>query len=67
MQDNIEQLQGSVISSVAEGYDAFLLDKFIRASAKDILYIVSDGVSLEHTAEILSFLNPKLEVLKFPA
>ncbi len=67
MPDNIEQLQGFAVSSVAEGYDAFLLDKLIRTSQKDILYIVSDGISLEQTAEVLSYLNPKLEILKFPA
>lgn len=67
MQYDINKLKGRMISSVQDGYDALLLDKFISKGAKDILYIVSDGVALERTADMLAYLNPKLEVMKFPA
>ena len=66
MQYDINKLSGFTLSSVSEGYDAFLLDTFSRKN-KDILYIVSDGVELARTADLLQFLNPKLQVLRFPA
>lgn len=67
MQYDINKLKGKTISAVQDGYDALLLNNFIAKGAKDILYIVSDGVALERTADILAYLNPKLEILKFPA
>ena len=56
-----------VISSVAEGYDAFLLGDIYKQSSADILYIVSDGLTLETTVDLLKTLYPEIEVLKLPA
>ncbi len=67
MQYDIDKLAGYTVSSVPEGYDAFLVDYFTQNSAKDILYIVSDGVSLARTADLLEYINPKLKILRFPA
>ncbi len=67
MQYDLETLRNYTVSSVPEGYDAFLLDKFIRTSKKDILYVVSDGVELQRCSEVLSYLNPAVKVLSFPA
>ena len=64
---DIAKLGNYTISSVADGYEAFLLKSFAESLKQDILYIASDGVSLERTADILSHLNPEIEVLKFPA
>ena len=66
MQYDINKLSGYTLSSVAEGFDAFLLNSFAYQN-KDILYIVSDGVELARTADLLQFINPKLQVLRFPA
>lgn len=66
MEYNLNKLKNQTISSVQDGYDALLIDKLSR-SGKEMLYIVSDGVALERTADILAYLNPKLEILKFPA
>ena len=66
MKYDINKLEGFTLSSVAEGYDAFLVDYFTQNSA-DILYIVSDGVALARTADLLEYINPKLKVLRFPA
>lgn len=66
MQYDLNKLKNKTLSSVPDGYDAVLLDRFSRKS-KEILYVVSDGVSLERTADMLRYLNPKLDVLKFPA
>lgn len=67
MHADIEQLADYMFSAVAEGYDAFLLRDLLRSSKQDILYIVSDGLSLERTAELLKNVAPDVEVLKFPA
>ncbi len=66
MQYDLNKLKNKTLSSVPDGYDAVLLDRFSRKS-KEILYVVSDGVSLERTADILRYLNPKLDVWKLPA
>ena len=67
MQIDISKFGNYTISSVADGYDAFLLKNFAAELKQDILYIVSDGVTLERTAELLHALAPELRVLKFPA
>ena len=66
MKYDINKLEGFTLSSVAEGYDAFLVDYFTQNSA-DILYIASDGVELARVADLLEYINPKLKVLRFPA
>ena len=67
MRADIEQLADYTFSAVAEGYDAFLLRDLLHSSKQDILYIVSDGLSLERTAGLLKNIAPEVEVLKFPA
>ena len=67
MEYDVEKLRGITVSSVPEGYDAFLLDKFAHNSSQDLLYVVSDGVELQRCADILEYLAPKLEILRFPA
>ena len=67
MLEDIATLQNCTISSVPDGYDAFLLAKLQLSAKHDIIYVVSDGVSLEHTAQILNTITPQIEVLKFPA
>lgn len=67
MLEDISALENCTISSVPDGYDAFLLAKLWEKVKHDILYIVSDGISLENTANILSKLRPEAEILKFPA
>jgi len=66
MQYDINKLGDYTLSSVAEGFDAFLLNDFAYQN-NNILYIVSDGVELARTADLLQYLNPKLQVLRFPA
>lgn len=67
MHADIEKLADYTFSAVAEGYDAFLLRDFLRTSKQDILYIVSDGLSLERTADLLKHISPETEILKLPA
>lgn len=55
------------LSSVSEGYEAFALNEIWRQSSVDILFVASDGVSMEQTADMLHYINPRVEILKFPA
>lgn len=66
MQYDINKLGSYTISSVPSGFDSFLLNDFTNQS-KDILYIVSDGVELARTADLLQYLNPNLKILRLPA
>ena len=54
-------------SSVPVGFDAFWLENAITKNDETFLYVVSNGVALFQTAEIIKYLNPKIEVLVFPA
>ncbi len=67
MLDDIAKLENYTVSSVVEGYDSFLLQSLLSKAKKDILYIVSDGVSLEQTYSLLSSITPQTKILKFPA
>jgi len=58
---------GCVIASVIDGYDAFLLGDVLEKTSSDILYIVSNGITLENTADLLHTLYPTVEVFKLPA
>ena len=63
-----EQNKKQIYSSVPNGFDAFWLNDFVKNTQKETtLYIVSNGIELFQTAELLKYLNPNFEVLVFPA
>lgn len=64
---DIHHFDGQTFSSVPQGYSAFLLSNLMEKSKRDVIYIASSGKELEETATVLSFLNPNIEVLKFPS
>ena len=67
MEDLFDIWRGKTLSSVVGGYDAFLLTEALKNAKHDVLYIVSNGVELEQTADTVRYLNPDLQVLTFPA
>lgn len=67
MSYDINKIKGFTVSSMPEGYDAVLLAEFCKNSSNDILYIVSDGLKLNKTAQMLQHIVPKTLVLTFPA
>ena len=67
MQNNFNEISGKIISSVPEGYDAFLLASLAEKNNRDILFVAGGGKEMEHIAGLLQFIAPKVEVLKFPA
>ena len=66
MRKDVNVWAGKTVSSVADGYESFVLAQIANAK-KPVLYIASDGVSLAQTAAMLRFLHPEYEVLEFPA
>ena len=66
MRKDVNVWAGKTVSSVADGYEAFVLAQIANAK-KPVIYIASDGVSLAQTATMLRFLHPEYEVLEFPA
>ena len=67
MQYNIKKIKGTTFSSVAKGYDAFLVGEFALNSQNDIIYIASSGVELANIASLLEYIHPDIKVLRFPA
>lgn len=61
---NLENIRN--ITSVCDGYEAFVLSKMLKCG-KTLLYIAGDGVNLAQTASMLRFLHPEVQVLEFPA
>ncbi|MBQ8481249.1 MAG: transcription-repair coupling factor [Alphaproteobacteria bacterium] len=66
MQYDLKDLAGKAVTSVCDGYEPLVLEKFFDVK-KPLLYIASDGVSLAQTASMLRFMYPKVKVLEFPA
>lgn len=54
MRKDVNVWAGKTVSSVADGYEAFVLAQIVNAK-KLVLYIASDGVSLAQTAAMLRF------------
>ena len=67
MKYDILRFQDTTFSSVARGFEAFLLENFALNSSTDIIYIAPDGVELSNVASILEYLRPEFKVLRFPA
>lgn len=72
MKEMLNQLKNfgqqiKTISSVPEGMEPWLLAEMAEKTEEDILYIAPDGVSLEQTANVLQYIMPEAEVLRFPA
>ncbi len=55
------------LSSVSEGYEAFAVADIWKNSQNDVLYVASNGLTLEQNADILQILLPDTEILRFPA
>ena len=61
-----QDINSKTITSVADGYEAFILQNRVSAE-KPLRYIASNGTNLAQTAHMLSYLNPQLKVMEFPA
>lgn len=66
MQYDFKTTGTKVITSVCDGYEPLVLEKFFSLQ-RPLLYIASDGVSLAQTAAMLRFMFPEVTVLEFPA
>ncbi|MBR5598993.1 MAG: transcription-repair coupling factor [Alphaproteobacteria bacterium] len=54
------------LSSVVKDAEAFAVIDLFKNSNRDLLCILSDGISLKQVSETISFIAPDIEVLTFP-
>lgn len=66
MQQDLKDFAGKTITSVCDGYEPLVLEKFFDKQIP-LLYIASDGVSLAQTSAMLRFMFPDIHVVEFPA
>lgn len=59
--------QTKTLSSVADGAEAFVIKNLLQTAKNDILFVASDGATLEQTATMLRYIEPSVEVFSFPA
>lgn len=59
--------QVKTLSSVVEGSEAFAIKKLYENSSSDILYIASDGNTMEQIASVLRYILPDVNILTFSA
>lgn len=67
MDETLQTYNGKILSAVPQGYVPFLLKDLVAKATNDILYIAGSGAELEETANVMRFIAPETEVLKFPA
>ena len=54
------------LSSVAKGAEAFAIHDLFYSSDKDLLCILSDGISVRQVYDVLSYIEPRFDILVFP-
>ncbi|WP_455478358.1 transcription-repair coupling factor [Bartonella sp. B10] len=59
----------TIFSGVTDGFEAFSLAKLSSEIAQDkpLIYVVRDGTKITHLQQVLSFIEPSLPVIQFPA
>lgn len=67
MQFNIDEYLGHTIASLPKDAGVYLLGRFACSCNSDILYIVPNGVDLSSAAEMIEYMCPDIDVLRFPA
>ncbi len=55
------------LSSIVDGSEAFVIKQLYENGSSDILYIASDGSTMEQIASVLRYILPDVNVLTFPA
>lgn len=67
MSIDFDKYNTKTLSSVAKDAEAFAIRDLFYSTQRDLLCILSDGVSLLQVYTILKEIAPKIEVLMFPA
>lgn len=67
MQYNLDKYLGKTLASLPKGADISLLGEFLHHNNGDIIYIVPNGVELSNAADLLEYIYPTAQVLRFPA
>src|ERR1700743_3957018 len=56
-----------ILAGAPEGHDARLLTALIAREQRDLLHIVSDDGRMARLSDLISFYDPSLEIVTFPA
>lgn len=67
MQYNLVNSKITTYASLPPTAGAFVLGQFALSENNDILYIASSGIELANIADMLEYMYPQIEVLRFPA
>ncbi len=67
MSNDFEKYNQKTLAGVAKDAEAFAIKGAFDASNKDVLCILSDGVSLKQVHDTLRFIAPDIDILAFPA
>ena len=57
----------TILSSVVDGYEAFVLADVARARRTPLVFVARDGQRLNNLSESLSFVDPTLPTIELPA
>ena len=66
MSINFKECNKKTITSVVKDAEAFAIRDLFYSSNKDVLCILSDGVSVRQVKEVLSFIAPEIDILILP-
>lgn len=67
MSIEFEKYNQKTLSGIAKDAEAFAIKSLFYKTDKDVLCILSDGVSLKRVYDTLLFIAPEIDVLMFPA
>lgn len=67
MSNDFEKYNKKTLAGVAKDAEAFAIRDLLAETNRNILCILSDGISLNQVYETLSFLQPEADILTLPA
>ena len=67
MSNSFKEYDKKIYASIPKDAEAFAIKKIIDTTEEDLLCILSDSISLKQTCDTLKFIEPKTEILVFPA
>lgn len=67
MSIDFERYNEKTFSGVTKDAEAFAIKKLFYASDRDVLCVLSDGISVQRVYDVLKFIAPEINTLSFPA
>lgn len=67
MSNSFKKYDKKIYAGITKDAESFAIQKIINNTDNDLLCILSDGVSLKQVYDVLSYIEPKTDILLFPA